>query len=340
MNNLDKRYLKWPAVYPGNKRPVAGEVWRRFGNVDLFLEPFCGSCGVFWNRPLSHFRDGKAKAEILNDKSGHIVNFLRSLQADPKTLAEACNWPSSEIDLIARYRYLAGKGTKTFVKTLKINPINCDITLAAWWIWGLAQWIGADGFLKMNGDNWNKMPELQSKKGLFRPAKIKVRDKELVTKEIRIKKLVKWFSTLSNRLEYVNLVCGDWKRPLVSESLLRGINAGKVGVFLDPPYPIRTEEGISTDMYAKGDDLSELQRSVYHWCRKNGVGDVRVAVCGYKGDGYEKLVTKHGWTVFKWKTTGGFANVGGKGHESAGKENRHRERIWFSPNCLKPNTLF
>jgi site-specific DNA-adenine methylase len=35
--------LKAPFPYFGGKRAVAAAVWQRFGNVQTYVEPFCGS---------------------------------------------------------------------------------------------------------------------------------------------------------------------------------------------------------------------------------------------------------------------------------------------------------
>lgn len=350
MNSINRKFLKWPAVYLGNKSRIAHVVWKRFGNVDTYIEPFCGSCGVFWKRPLDHFKDGIPKLEILNDRSSNLVNFLRAVQFCPEEVAKHVSWPVTEVDLIARYRYLAFEvGTKKLTKMLKSNATDCDAMIAGWWIWGMTLWMGSDGFAKMAGDNWNKLPELQSDKGLSKMTRVKVvlEDdlRQLKAREFKNKRLMKWFRTLSDRLTNARIACGDWQRVISSRSLLRGQSAGKVGIFLDPPYPTvyETGEQSSRIVYEKqknsGDKLLQIQKDVYLFCRKNGNENVRIAVCGYTGDGYEKLVKKHGWTEHEWKTTGGFANTGGH-KESKAKDNRHRERIFFSPNCLKPATLF
>jgi hypothetical protein len=43
--------VKQPFPYFGGKSRVAGEVWRRFGDVKNYIESFCGSAGVLLNRP-------------------------------------------------------------------------------------------------------------------------------------------------------------------------------------------------------------------------------------------------------------------------------------------------
>ena len=37
------------------------------------------------------------------------------------------------------------------------------------------------------------------------------------------------------------------------------------------------------------------------------------------------------WQVVAWKARGGYGNQGG----DDGDDNRHRERIWFSPHCAR-----
>lgn len=44
------------------------------------------------------------------------------------------------------------------------------------------------------------------------------------------------------------------------------------------------------------------------------------------------------WTEIEWKGNGGFANQ--SADRTRGKENARRERIWFSPHCLRQPGLF
>lgn len=42
------------------------------------------------------------------------------------------------------------------------------------------------------------------------------------------------------------------------------------------------------------------------------------------------------WECVAWKANGGYGSLGnGRGRENAG-----RERVWFSPHCLKTPTLW
>ena len=340
---IEEKFLRFPAIYFGNKSRVGKAVWKRFGNVDRYIEPFCGSCGVFWKRPLSHFSDGRSRSEILNDRDSYLTNFLRSVLLEPQKTAFHSVNPVTELDLIARYRYLAfGPEKKGLKMKMKTDPDYCNPKLAGWWAWGMSCWIGGDRFFSMVGDNWTKIPELQTEKGCTKPAKVKVTREGLKTIAYQADQITRWYNTLSNRMFHARITCGDWSRVVSSPSLLRGAGAGKVGVFLDPPYPTVYEDGKKSTIQTydtrdnKEGKLIRLQKDVFQWCQDNG--DLRVAVCGYAGDGYEKLVKDFGWTELKWKASGGFSNLGKT--DSIAKKNSVRERIWFSPSCLKTSSLF
>lgn len=159
------------------------------------------------------------------------------------------------------------------------------------------------------------------------------------TCEQRLEWLKEWFAALSDRLRMVRICCGHWNRVCNSTSTLT--RHGMTGVFLDPPYPIQSTDGkVSRDdglYHADDQDLNALRDEVLAWCLEWGTNPlIRAVVCCYEGDGYEPL-EQIGWTVHHWKANGGYANKKGK----ASNINAGRERIYFSPNCLKPaSTLF
>lgn len=62
-------------------------------------------------------------------------------------------------------------------------------------------------------------------------------------------------------------------------------------------------------------------------------GKSRIALCGYEGE--HEMPPE--WDCAVWKAAGGYSMQG----DGQGKRNRLRERIWFSPACVKPElTLF
>lgn len=61
--------------------------------------------------------------------------------------------------------------------------------------------------------------------------------------------------------------------------------------------------------------------------RENGNDPrLRIALCGYDGDH-----DLPGWSVVKWKAHGGYSSQ----RSGDPNGNPHRERIWFSPGCLR-----
>lgn len=128
--------------------------------------------------------------------------------------------------------------------------------------------------------------------------------------------LYAYMRDLSVRLRRVRVCCGDWSRvvtPAVTEYI------GVTGILLDPPYA-HSERSIC---YSHDEDISVQVRA---WALEHGDNPkLRIALCGYEGE-HEM---PDSWECAAWKAGGGY------GRSRRAKENRHRERIWFSPHCLK-----
>lgn len=131
-------------------------------------------------------------------------------------------------------------------------------------------------------------------------------------------------STEPNRREHdgsahVALSGEDTDSPSV---LGKGENVGgrkPCAVFLDPPYD---DDLRSPELY--GTDDGAISAAVREWALANGDDpDLRIALCGYAGE-HEMPGT---WTEHAWK--------GARGYASDENANRERERIWFSPHCLR-----
>ena len=139
-----------------------------------------------------------------------------------------------------------------------------------------------------------------------------------------------WMSELSDRLRGTRVCCGDWKR-VVTASVTWKIGGGMLtGVFLDPPYDLRVvSEG--RDGAAPSDSLyseysPEVSTAVRDWAVENGDNPLLlIALCGYEGEHNMPA----DWECVPWKTNGGYRN------RTEGNESASRERIWFSPHCLK-----
>jgi len=134
-----------------------------------------------------------------------------------------------------------------------------------------------------------------------------------------------WFYALSDRLRRVRVCCGDWSRVCGPSPTVK---LGITGVFLDPPYgDCARQDGL----YAS-DSLSVAQE-VREWAIANGNHpDMRIALCGYEGE----HAMPESWDCVPWKAHGGYGSQG----DGSGRENASRERIWFSPHCLQPMSLF
>ena len=138
----------------------------------------------------------------------------------------------------------------------------------------------------------------------------------------RVEDLTAYFGLLADRLARVRVCCGDWKRvctPAVT------VKHGLTAVFLDPPYADTAQR----DPHLYRIDSARLAHDVREWAIEHG-GDprLRIALCGYEGE--HKM--PRSWACVPWKANGGY------GSQAAGRglANSHRERIWFSPHCLKP----
>jgi len=142
-----------------------------------------------------------------------------------------------------------------------------------------------------------------------------------------------WFLRLRDRFRTVRVCCGDWIR--VCDSPSTTTRLGLTGLFLDPPYRTHLADGKSNrsrELYAsdRDQDVNGLVDRVIAYCLECGDDpQMRIAVCCYEGEGYEVLA-EQGWTVESWKASGGYGNQSG-----AVNDNAARERIWFSPACVK-----
>jgi hypothetical protein len=297
--------LQAPFPWFGGKRRVAADVWRAFGNVRNYVEPFAGSLAVLLNRPQPF--DGP---ETVNDKDGLLANFWRAVQAEPDTVARWADWPVNENDLHARHAWLVGQRPE-LTERLEGDPAFYDAQIAGWWVWGICCWIGSgwcagDGPWLVDEDSRKLVHVGDAGMGVHR---------QLV--HVGSAGMGAWFRSLSDRLRRVRVASGDWTRVL-GESVT--ITHGVTGVFLDPPYP-SDEHSVE---YAASEDVSQ---AVYEWAVEHGQDTrLRIAFCTYDG----AHPVPDGWQVHAWKAHGGYGSQG----DGRGRANASREVIFFSPACL------
>lgn len=135
--------LKAPFPWFGGKSRAAHLVWRGFGDVPNYVEPFAGSLAVLLRRPH------EAHIETVNDRDMYLANFWRAVQSDPAGVAFYADWPVNEADLHARHRWLVRQ--HEFRERMKHDPDFYDVKIAGWWVWGICMWIGG-GWCA--GSNW------------------------------------------------------------------------------------------------------------------------------------------------------------------------------------------
>lgn len=303
--------LRAPFPFYGGKSTVSGIVWPRFGDVRNYVEPFCGSLAMLLGRPANH----RGGYETVNDVDCHIVNFWRAMHSDPNALAKWADWPVNEADMHARMEGI--RVLPKFRKRMHTDPDFYDVKIAGWWVWEVCTNIGGvGGMLRQQGSFI--MPSLAAGEGVHR--------KSLRTRyraDDRGERLREWFGLLAARLRDVRVCCGDWKRVCGhSPTTFHGVTA----VFLDPPYG--TARARDT-VYAH--DTRKVSGDVQIWCAEHGTDPkMLIALCGYEGE--HNALEDLGWSKVAWKAQGGYGNAKKHGRN----ENRHLERIWFSPACLVP----
>jgi site-specific DNA-adenine methylase len=339
--------VKAPFPYFGGKSRIARAVWKRFGDVRNYVEPFAGSLAVLLRRPLPF--EG---TETVNDADGLLCNFWRALRADPETVARYADWPENENDLHARHIWLVGK-REEITRRLEGDPEWFDAKAAGWWVWGISCWIGggwcsgdgpwriidgANGSAELIRSSDAEMDVSRRRNTLRRPRGVQRRRLDLHRAGQGIhrsilhlrsehqgvhrttkKDLFGYFDTLSARLRHVRVCSGDWSRICgPTPTILKGLTA----VFLDPPYS--TQAGRTDNLYAK--ESPTIAHDVRRWALEHGNDPrLRIALCGYEGE-----PEMESWECLEWQAYGGMAKT------ERGHENKHRERIWFSPHCLKP----
>lgn len=312
--------LKAPFPWFGGKSKVASLVWERFGDTPNYIEPFFGSGAVLLGRPH------EPHIETINDKDCLLANFWRAVQHSPDETASWADHPVNEADLHARHLWLVAHG-KARVERVRTDPDYFDCKIAGWWVWGLCQWIGsgwcfgkssfgqpfADGRLAHE-----RLPHLGGAgRGVHRPSQ-----KLPHLGDAGMGDIYEYFAAISDRLRRVRVCCGNWDRVCGPTPTFK---QGLTAVFLDPPYPANADR--DETLYSE-EDLN-VANDVAKWAVENGENKLmRIAFCGYEGS----HTFPASWECVAWKARGGYASQGDDENVNA-----TRERVWFSPHCIKPN---
>ena len=239
------------------------------------------------------------RIETVNDLDCNVANFWRAVQADPEAVAKFADWPVNEADLHARHRWLVAQ-LPAHRERMMTDPDYFDAKIAGWWVWGLCQWIGT---------GWcdGKVSHRRPKASGDNPG---MGVHTMVNLYVLCEKI-------ASRIRRTRVLCGDWKRA-VGNAVLFGAKDKHIStaICLDPPYA-QTER--NSKLYAVETDVSTAVRE---WALEHGDDPrLRIALCGYEGE-HEMPGS---WECVPWKSTG------------TREEQATRERIWFSPHCLKPD---
>jgi len=236
--------------------------------------------------------------ESIGDLDGAIVNVWRALKHAPREVARHLMDPPNSFDMAARGRVLDAVEA-VLPELLRSDPEAFDARAAGYWLYCQSCWL--NGVASKRGRT--PVPRLwRNGMGVCQP-----RDDTF---------LLGWLERLSRRLRYVRIHHGDWTSLITTAGL---IGHGTTAVFLDPPY------GVSDRYEVYSRDSRSVSGEVYDWARANETSELRICVAGYEGE-HDFPET---WAVKKWRSHGFVSKS-----TSRGRENRDRERLWFSPACV------
>lgn len=328
--------LRAPFPWFGGKSAIADVVWKRFGEPENFVEPFFGSGAVLLARRCI------GKTETVNDKDHYVANFWRAVQRDPEAVTRHADWPVNETDLHARHLWLLTEGAAR-LREIEGNPDLFDAQVAGWWVWGACAWIGsgwcsgrgpwqwgASGWVKADGDDVEKArPHFGNGRGINRQLPHLSAGRGINRKLPHLSAgrgqfIADWIGKLAYRLRDVRVAAGDWSRvcgPAVTH------RHGTTAVFLDPPYA--DTAGRTEGLYAT--DCTQVAHDVRRWAIEQGDNPLmRICLAGYDGE----HAMPETWETVEWKASGGYGSQGDD-EDGLGRVNAARERLWFSPHCLK-----
>lgn len=355
ISKLDnKKYLKAPFPYFGGKSKVIGEVWKRFGQVKIYVEPFFGGGSVLLGNPY-----WQTTFEAVNDKDHMIANAWRSLKNDPDGVFKYCDNPSIEIDFHLNHIWLVNEG-KERIKRCEWDKDFYDVEVAGIWILGMSNVIGsqyASGVGKWNTETLKLASELgtynikeitkyatdnnidimgsgvdrsrPSNTALYNGINRKnmkayenyAEGDEIFPPSIKMREYLR---ELAVRLKYVKVYCGDWTRVTTKPMISKDNHIG--AIFLDPPYSL--EANRDKELYVV-EDLS-VAHDVRQFCiEKSDDPKLRIALCGYDDEHTE--LEQYGYVPYYWSTHGGYSLFAKE--EAQSRKNKNREVIWFSKSC-------
>lgn len=294
--------LRAPFPWFGGKSKAAPLIWERFGDVANYIEPFAGSLAVLLSRPTP------PRIETVNDLDCYLSNFWRAVQVAPDEVAKWADWPVNEADLHARDRWLQERAE--FRERMSHDPDYYDAKIAGWWVWGKGAAIGGAFVCIDEPTRYLGCPPDLRDQGTGVHALSRTDQS--------------WAKALCDRLRRVRVLCGDWQRALTRTAIEAG--GSHCAILLDPPYSEGSYGYVGQKRRKQSSDT--LSSAVRGWAIEHGNDpSLRIALCGLEGT----VQMPPSWEVVEWRHEGGYGNQ----RKDKSNVNKFRERIWFSPHCLK-----
>ena len=288
---------------PTTFNPVMGALWRHFGDPNRFIQPL-----EAWVEPLLA-RPSVRGAEIINDASALVANFLRAVKRDPEAVTADVASTISEPELTAHYHWLVGHAGESLAPLLAGDPEWCDPKIAGWWAGDSSSWLAAEAKAVARAQ-WSP-----SEPKIHQCETVRARLSSIAASlsgpgpEERHQDHAARLQQLAKRLSGVTILCGDWRRA-VSPTLL----TGETAVLLSPPgrFAAKNPQGAQAG----------VPDACRQWALEHGE-QLRIALCGRANDA--KMPSD--WEEYERKAEAGSC--------------RSPERIWFSPGCKDiQGTLF
>lgn len=317
--------LRAPFPYYGSKLAAAPLIERLMGPINNLIIPCAGSLGELLGR------SAPAKVETVNDADGLVVNAWRALTYSAERMADLCDHPVHETTMHAAHDLLLARAP-ALPEMLRADMRVHDVELASWWVWGASCWLGS-GWCREPSE---KKPRLGGQGdrphkglGVARPwaarPHLSHAGQGVAKRQIPLLRgsdgsgvgygvgvnsghnrgaLLEYFAALADRLRWVRITCGDWRRVLTPSVTT---SHGLTGVSLDPPY---AHDRRSPRLYRV--DSPTISVEMREWALEHGVDPLlRITLCG-KDDEHDCLL-EHGWRRHPWRDDG--------------------EVIWSSPHC-------
>jgi len=363
--------LKAPFPWFGGKSRAASLIWPRFGDVANYVEPFFGSGAVLLARPTAprietvndldcflanfwrsiaadpeqtaHFADWPVNEADQHARHRWLVNrveFRERMRTDPEHYDPKiagwwvwglCAWigsgwcaadPGGEVS--DRLPAIGGMNTPDGAKAPK-GTRSGGRAVHSSAMRGGTEGPALDGQRGDGGSPNIQLPHLgHAGRGVHRKIPhlgdagrgSRDGDPSLAPSGSGI---LATFEALRDRMRHTRVACGDFERVLSDSVTWRH---GTTAILLDAPYADGEE------VYSAGEDPRGVFARTAKWAAEHGADKrLRICLCGYAGT----WAPPEGWEEVPWKAHGGYGSQS-KGEKN---ENARRERLWFSPGCLR-----